>query len=419
MLPQQRLCVGQTRERSHSRLAASVPDQFSAADSALGYLYQCRVALVFALRRSGAGDDFNVVLETLDDVVFDKEGQPPDLLQTKHHRARRANLADASPDLWKSLRIWCEGLTAKTIPAGASFYLVTTSRATAGSAAERLRVVDRDVASARERLHATAETSTNKANKCAYEVFLALDGNEQRDLLEKVFVIDSSPTIAKLDDRLKAEVRWAAEKQHADAFVSRLEGWWFRRVIQQLRAPAGTSVVLGREVEAQIDDLRDQFRRDALPIDEDILAATVDACSYQDHVFVQQVHLCKIGAQRVLAAVREYFRAFEQRSRWLREDLLLVGELDRYEQRLVEEWDLVFARIKDDLGPAPADDEKLRAAKDVYRWVEESVFPIRANVTEAFVTRGSLQMLSDRLRVGWHPEFLERLRHLLEPEAAS
>lgn len=396
-----------------------MPEQFSAAASALGYLYQCRVALVSALRKIRDGDDFNVALETLDDVVFDNEGQAPELLQTKHHRTRSANLTDASPDLWKSLRIWCEGLAAETIPAGAYFYLITTSQAGDGSAAQRLRVVGRDVATARERLHATAGTSTNKANTSSYAAFLALDEGQQRALLEAVFVIDSSPIIGELDDRLRAEVRWAAGKQHADAFVSRLEGWWFRRTIQQLRAPLGSNVVLSREVEAQMDDLREQFRRDALPIDEDILAATVDAITYQDRMFVQQLRLCDIGAQRVLAAVREYFRAFEQRSRWLREDLLLVGELDRYERRLIEEWEIVFTRIKDDLGEATAEDAKLRAARDVYRWVEESVFSIRPNVTEPFVTRGSFQMLSDRLRVGWHPEFMNRLRDLLEPEAAS
>jgi hypothetical protein len=35
------------------------------------------------------------------------------------------------------------------------------------------------------------------------------------------------------------------------------------------------------------------------------------------------------------------------------------------------------------------------------------------------MTRGSFHMLADELRVGWHPEFLARLRHLLEPEAAQ
>ncbi len=400
-------------------MSASEQDRFSAADSTLGYLYQCRVALASALQRIRASEEFTVALETLDDVVFEPEGRAPDLLQTKHHRTRSANLTDASPDLWKSLRIWCEGLAAGTIPPGSTLYLITTSQAGDDSAAHRLRVAERDVATARARLHATAQTSTNKDNKSAYEAFLALNEDHQRALLETVFVIDSSPAIAELDDRLRAEVRWAAEKQHLDSFLSRLEGWWFRRAIQQMLAPAGSNAMLSREIEAQMDDLREQFKRESLPIDEDILATTVDESAYQDAVFVQQLRLCNIGAKRVLAAIREYFRAFEQRSRWLREDLVLVGELDRYERRLIEEWELVFERIKDDLGKATAEDAKQRAAQEVYRWVEESVFPIRANVTEPFVTRGSYQILSDRLRVGWHPEFMDRLRHLLEPETAS
>jgi len=143
-------------------MTESNPDRFSAADSALGYLYQCRVALVSALQRIRAAEEFTVALETLDDVVFDKEGQAPELLQTKHHRTRSANLTDASPDLWKSLRIWNEGLAAGTIPPGTSFYLITTSQAGDDSAAHRLRVAERDVATARARLHATVRISEHR-----------------------------------------------------------------------------------------------------------------------------------------------------------------------------------------------------------------------------------------------------------------
>ena len=200
-------------------------NQFSAAGSTLGYLYQCRVALLFALRKIQPGDDFNITLETLDDIVFDKEGQPPELLQTKHHQTRSADLTDASPDLWKSLRIWCEGWATKKVPTNAAFYLITTSQAGDGSAAQRLRVVGRDVKTACERLCATAGTSANQENKRAYKAFLCLDEDQRRALLEVVFVIDSSPTISELDDQLMAEVRWAVENRHRDAFVSRLEGW--------------------------------------------------------------------------------------------------------------------------------------------------------------------------------------------------
>ena len=108
---------------------------FSAADSAVGYLYQVRLALLSALQRMAEDHTFAVYIETLDDVVFDTSGSAQDLLQLKHHCSRSASLTDASPDLWKSLRIWIEGRSKRTIPADSRLYLVTTSNVGVGSAA--------------------------------------------------------------------------------------------------------------------------------------------------------------------------------------------------------------------------------------------------------------------------------------------
>jgi hypothetical protein len=393
--------------------------EFSAADSALGYLYQCRVALVSALRRVRAGEEFLLHLETLDDVVFEHKGAPPDLLQTKHRRKRSANLTDASADLWKTIRIWCEGTSAGEILPLASLYLVTTSTAGDGSVASYLRTGGRDVQKAVERLRSTARSSTNQANQLAYSAFLGLSTAGQKQLLERVIVIDAAPNIVDLDAELRKEVRWAVDREHVEPFLRRLEGWWLQRAVGQLVSKSSLPVI-SNEFESQMDDLREQFKRDALPIDEDILAAEVDQSAYQDAVFVRQLQIINIGTRRIVAAIREYFRAFEQRSRWVREELLFVGELEKYERRLVEEWELVFERMNDELGPSETEEVKQKAAHAIYKWVEEKVIPIRPNVTEPFVTRGSYQLLSDRLRVGWHPEFMDRLRLLLDDrETAS
>jgi hypothetical protein len=394
-------------------VAGNNQGRFSAADSTIGYLYQCRIALLSALRRIRSGNEFLLRLETLDDVVFESDGEAPALLQTKHHRKRNSDLTNSSKDIWKTLRIWSEGFADATIPLSSSLYLITTSLAPAGSAASYLRLEQRNPLKALEYLKTTARTSTNKQNKLGYDAFLALAPNIQNDLLNAVFILDAAPGILDLDQELMREVRWAVDPKYIESFITRLEGWWFRRAIRQLAEP-DTNFVLSGEFEAQIDDLREQFKRDALPIDPDILAAQVDGTEYADMVFVKQLQIIGIGAQRVLAAIREYFRAFEQRSRWLREDLLLVGELEMYERRLIEEWLLVFERMRDELEQDAVEEVKQKAARDVYKWVETTIKPIRVNVTEPFVTRGSYQMLSDRLRVGWHPEFMTRLRHLLE-----
>ncbi|HEV8718893.1 MAG TPA: ABC-three component system protein [Candidatus Binatia bacterium] len=313
--------------------------QFSASPSVIGYLYQCRYALLSALSRLRTGDEFLLHLETLDDVVFETAGSPLEILQTKHHLARTADLTDASADLWKTLRIWCESTTTNAIPSGTTFYLVTTSRAPDGSAASYLKIASRNASTALQRLEATAQTSTNKENRAAYQAFLSLQKRQREDLISSVYIVDYSPSIVDLDVRLGEEIHWAVESDFRTSFLERLEGWWFRRSIQHLVNRSSTPI-LSQEIEAQMGDLREQFKQDALPIDEDIFDLEIDdASAYQNRPFVHQLSLIGISTKRILFAIRDYFRAYEQRSRWVREDLLLVGELDHYEKRLVEEWE--------------------------------------------------------------------------------
>lgn len=395
-------------------------NSFSAADSAIGYLYQVRVGLLWSIRRLRVGNEFQVSIETLDDVTFeDKQGAPLELLQTKHHKNREASLTDASPDLWKTLRIWFEGRTGGQIPAGTALHLLTTGVASAGSAASHLRVAERNVDAALNLLEITAQSSDSVANAPAYQVFSKTPRSERRQLLESVTVLDRAPDTTDLNDALRQEVFWAVGRDHLDAFLDRLEGWWVRRVVAQLAAIASADRILSAEVEAEMSLLREQFKEESLPIDDDLLAFELDETTRANHAgsnFVRQLELVEAGKKRIAAAIRDYYRAFEQRSRWLRDELLLVGDLSRYERRLVQEWELVFEAMKDDIGDVAAEDAKKRAARDVLKWAERATISIRANVTEPFITRGSLHMLADGFQVGWHPNFRDRLANVLGAE---
>lgn len=391
--------------------------QFSAADAALGYLYQVRVALLWALRRFRSESDFIVSLETLDDVAFEaKGGKPEELLQTKHHRSREARVTDTSPDLWKSLRVWFESHAAKSIPADTALHLLTTATAPAGSVAAHLRSEGRNVDAALQVLESTAQSSNNRANEHAYAAFLSCPFPARKAILDRVVIIDAAPTVNDLDQALRNEVLWAVDRKFHEPFLQRLEGWWFRRALKQLVAIAQGDRILAQEIEAQMSDLREQFKQEALPIDDNLLEFTLDdatQAAQADSKFVRQLDLIKAGKRRIAAAIRDYYRAFEQRSRWMRDDLLLVGELDKYERRLIEEWEIVFEAMRDELGAEATDNAKEQAARTVLQWAERTPIPIRLNVTEPFVTRGSLHMLADEVRVGWHPEFRERLAKLL------
>ena len=396
--------------------------QYSAADAALGYLYQVRSALYWALRRQKTDPDFLVGVETLDDVTFETVvGDPSDLLQTKHHQSGVGSLTDASPDLWKTLRIWFDGHASAAIPITANLYLVTTGSAGENSAAARLRASPRDVAAAKHALDATASSSTNKDNAAAYHVYLSASDADRIAILEKVIVIDAAPCVTDLEDNLRQEVYWAAGKEHHGAFLERLEGWWLRRVLRQL-VDSATDRIGSVELEAQMSDLREQFKPESLPIDEDLLEFALDKATqsaHADSVFVYQLELVEVGQRRLSAAIRDYYRAFEQRSRWLRDDLVVGMDLHKYEKRLVEEWELVFDAMRDELGSSATDQVQEEAARSVLAWAEQTPMPIRPNVTEPFVSRGSFHMLSDDARIGWHPEFETKLASLISEKAAK
>jgi hypothetical protein len=386
---------------------------FSAAGSALGYLYQVRLALLWALRRWKTGDEFQVSLETLDDVTFETGATATDLLQTKHHLNAQAVLTDSSPDLWKSLRIWFEGQAIGSIPRTAELHLLTTAVAAPGSIAHRLKAgPSRDVTKALTALNTTATTSVNETNESAYASFLKVDEAVRKSLVERITVYDSASNVVDIGIDLRQEVFAAADRNHLEPFLERLEGWWFRRCLTQLVSKNLTDRISSDELESEMAELRNSFKQDSLVIDPDVADLQLDELtfsSFSSRLFVRQLEIVKQSRRAIFFAVRDYFRAFEQRSRWLRSDLLHVGELQTYERRLIEEWEVQFQALVDALSDSPAEEAMLLAANDVLAWARDVNIPIRPAVTERFVTRGSLHMLSDKLQVGWHPKFKKLL----------
>lgn len=385
----------------------------SAAPAMLGYLYQARRALLLALERLRSEDRFLIRYEVLDDVEFVGSDDASELIQTKHHLAKEASLTDASRELWGTLEIWIELIQLGHLPAGTQLSLITTASAPAGSAASYLRPTGRDPQAALVRLAATAETSESAANSSAYIRFRALTTEEQEALLDQVIVYDNEPDIAELSGELKRAVFFAAPPDKLESFLTRLEGWWFRRLIKNLGDPE--KVVLSEEINAELSHLRHQFREDDLPIDDDIMRSTVDASGYEDEKFVHQLKMIGIGNRRIFHAIRNYFRASEHRSRWTREDLIATGELENYEDRLMEEWDLFFSKMIDELGEEAAEAEMHEAAQALYHWVETNAHPpIRPAVSEPTIARGTYQILANYPRIGWHPKWQESLQNLLE-----
>jgi hypothetical protein len=397
---------GFASEGESTRRGRPVSKTHEASASATGYLFQCRYALLAGLRASIASPQLAISIEKFDDIAFEAVGQPSELIQTKHHIGNTGNLSDGSVDLWKTLLIWSKRTAEDPdVPFRVRFVLLTTASAPEDSAASFLRMRDRDEAEADKRLLQTAANSKNKSNTDAYDAYRGLPDDLRRSLLRAIVVLDGSPNIIDVRDEIAHEVHRAAERDQVDHLVERLEGWWFTVVIRALTGAGPTSIPV-LAIETRVDELREEFKRSALPID--FKSATPPPSVVADldkRPFVRQLRRINIGAARVEYAIRDYYRASEQRSRWAREDLLVDGELESYEHELVEAWEPRFASMQEEVTPTCPAEKRVHLGQTLFKWVEqEANFPLRS-VREKFLTHGSYHILSNRYAVGWHPDF--------------
>ncbi len=320
---------------------ASKANEFDATASMLGYLYQARYALYLSLqkiREVQDPDECFVSIEKLDDIAFETGGSPVDILQTKYHGAE-GNLTDRSADFWKTIRVWAESITKGSLdPASMNFSLITTQSAPeTGLVAALLPTSSRDVKTVRTLLDEIAAETSNATNLPAYEAYNALLDWQKDQLISAINILCRSTSILGVSELMKKELRTTIERKHIDAFLTRLEGEWFKRFIIAMSSPAEKEVCLG-EVVAIIDDLRSQFSLTNLTADyADAEPEDIDVDG-DDRVFVEQLRLIGIPNQAIRFAIVNYYRAGEQRSRWSRDGLVKPGELKSYLKKLEEEW---------------------------------------------------------------------------------
>ena len=392
--------------------------QFSANASALGYFYQARYALLLLMDEGKTNPDAEMSIERFDDVAFEKAENPTALIQTKHHFNSSASLSDSSTDLWKTIRIWCtESLKHGWDTDTLLFTLVTTALAPTGSIASKLCPSSsgfRNVDDALIALCNVAKTSVNQDNKSAYDAFLSLNENQQRTLLGNVRILDASPNILDVRNKILVELRYTTK--YLESMYERLEGWWFRKVIEHLSQDSNEPIS-HRELLAKLYDLQQQFHQDNLPTDfpEPIdLDSKENTLNENQRLFIEQLQLIKVSSTRIRIAVDDYHKAYKQRSRWVREELLLIEELTEYEDRLHNEWQRYYEIMKEYLEEDAVEEKMLQEGKKLFNEVDKMNFPIRPRCIEPYITRGSYHMLSNQLRVGWHVEFFNRLGHLVK-----
>lgn len=386
-----------------------------ASEQMIGYLYQVRYALALLLDNDNS--DFQISIEKFDDVAFSKDGLPKQLIQLKHHVQRRGNLTDGSTDLWRTLKVWMDVVSeSPDIIEKIEFLIVTTAIAPENSAASYLKKdLKRNVEGAYEKLRNICLESENKEHKKYYETFLKMDENTLKCILSHICVIDGANNIIDVERIFRKQIRYSCIPRYENQICERLEGWWYKKAIEALCSDTPIYITQS-QVRSFIVSVSQEYSDDNLPIDifdiEDVQESKLSA---SEKIFCEQLKLICIGNHRMQTALRDYYRAFSQRANWVRNDLLYVNELEKYEQRLIDEWEHAFAAMEDDLSEyiGVTEEEKIKKGRRLFSDIEKKDIPIRPKCQEAFVMRGSYHMLANQLKVGWHIDFYDRLKQLL------
>ena len=391
---------------------------------ATGYLYQCEHALVDLLAAAQDGRNVVLFIEKLDDVHLEEDGRAVDVLQLKHHSGPGGSLTDESVDLWRTINVWIALLERLEPDEHPDFSLLTTATAPDGTAASRLRRDDkRDPREALASLRSAAANATALGTAEWRRAFAALDQAEQQRLVESIVVRDREPEILAIDTLLLGRLRMVARSPHLAGLLESLKGWWYARCVAMLQGVE--LAIAAQDVLEKIQDLRDAYHKDNLPFDYDLAVATAEErAAYETSLFIRQLRWVAASSDLLTLAIDEYHRSYANKSRWLRLGLLTADQLDEYEKKLVLEWRRERAFMLADLDSTADEVARARAGLGLWRQLSNSMnVRIRPRFEDQNLTRGSYHELADRAhdpsasRIGWHPDFEERLRELLEGAA--
>ena len=299
----------------------------SAADAALGFMYQVLYALLALWRESD--DDAKVLVEFLDDIMLVSKGETL-LEQIKHNWSGKPKpLTVKSVPLWKTLKVWIDVLPHIEI-SKTRFILVSVADISSGSILEVLldeKSDRKDLEQAlrneaqrvqQERVEAKASGTSplpHAARAAACKAFLELGHNKRTRMIEKISLKPRQSNILCIEKELAHNLTVTAE--HRDRVAQRLVEWWNRQVLY--------SMCDEREKAISRFEVVQRYMQTIAEIEQDKLtspyATSNPPASYQpDSMINKQIALVDGTERELNRAIREEWRARATRSEWSTEN---------------------------------------------------------------------------------------------------
>ena len=390
-----------------------------ASASLEGYLYQVEVALSITLAKMKTehlrGDCFDVYIERFDDISFgvsDVELGVEQVIQVKN---KSKTLTDKSRDIWGTFEIWLGMLDFKR----SQFILLTTQEVSQNSIFSRLtslsrtRVVNEEIAQ--------DIMDLNHSNHNAFRLFMSLEFQERVDFVESVFFLVKMPSNQEINQGLRKSLMFLVEMQDLDAACDQLKGWWYSRVSEIISNKNTKAMISSSEVMSEIDSIRSNYAYDFF-LNDNCMAGQIEADvnEYMTAVFISQMGFVGYKDIKTLAkAIDDYKCALATRVDWEgRRSTLFKAQVSFFEDELVRVWESIVEEAKDQLSD-DSDETLQKIGRHIYRTAMKrvQVFPRSEpgghNTYGHKFTRGSYHILAEGAVVGWHLEYQEKLKSIL------
>ncbi|MEO1017341.1 MAG: ABC-three component system protein [Pseudomonadota bacterium] len=270
-------------------------------------------------------------------------------------------------------------------------------------AAEAQRVVDERAAAAKANRRLP---HADRVNGC--EAFLSLSEGERLNLMRRVLIRPKSPDITKIEHLIAEHLKILPADQRLSV-AKRLVQWWDRQIVYSLCGKRDR-VVSRTELQQQISSIVGDIEHNKLIAEFETVSPPDD---YQpDGMLARQIKLVGGKPSDHSRAIREEWKAREQRSKWLINNPAMAVTINDYDRVLQEHWSDLHCRMVEECVEVDGK-EKCVSGLKILRWTHDDapnvVRPIAHGWNAAYYVRGSYQVLAINLSVGWHPEYIELL----------
>ena len=385
----------------------------------MGFWYQSLYALLTLLQQTT--DNASIGIEALDDVELQADGRSV-LYQLKHSiSANPPPTTIKSKSLWKTIKVWIDVLpsielsetklhlvTVGDIPSSDPLYLLTDPESdrkslTGAMVSEARRVID-------ERVEATkaGKPLPHAERYKGCQAFLDLNPIKQINLVRCIFVKPGSPRVNEIENNISQRLDIISPSQRP-VVTTRLVEWWDRQVLYSLSGQR-ERVIFRTEILDKLGSIIADIDHGRLTPEFEILKHPEN---YQpDSMLFAQIALVNGKPSDLTRAIREEWRAREQRASWVSYNPSMAVEINDYDLVLIENWSDKHTEIVEDYEET-TEDKKQEAGLELLRWshniAPNVIRPITQTWNAPYYVRGSYQVLAINLKVGWHPEYKERL----------